>query len=81
VAIFSGTGALTGEFVFPWKRKRWVEKYDANIAGNGGLSSIKCLKNRVLRAEIAGNIEVVMFCGPSLKQIDLCSKYGYVQYK
>jgi hypothetical protein len=27
VAIFLDTGALTGEFVFPQERIRWVEKY------------------------------------------------------
>jgi len=32
VAIFSDTGALTGEFVFPQERIRWVEKYEINLA-------------------------------------------------
>jgi len=57
VAIFSDTGALTGEFVFPLNRKRWVEKYDANVTGNEWLSREKRMKNNVLRAETSGNIK------------------------
>ncbi|MDD2337356.1 MAG: hypothetical protein PHD01_12350 [Geobacteraceae bacterium] len=75
MAIFSGTGALTGEFVFPWKRKRWVEKYDANVAGNGWLSRIKCQKINVLHAETAGNIKGGTDLLHACKQRDWRSKF------
>jgi hypothetical protein len=51
VAIFSDTGALTGEFVFPLKRNRWGWKYDDRLAEKREVSRKKCLYIDMIHAD------------------------------